>query len=459
MCTLLFNMQNDRNDPCPCGSGKKYKECCGNVVALDQFPQQRISAYLIAELIEYAKSKHDDVVNDGWLQFWGDFDYTSLEKDVYEMGLQNFFDWVVYDLRVDNGLTLIRDFMVYKQSLDEAGLSEEEQSILSILDNSPISLFEVESLDPDKGLFLRDLLFDGSYYVNETVAPNYLHQWDIIATRLLCLDDIYIMSGAGYIIQRYLRSEIVETFNKELEALKNHDENATMRGLLKQKGWMFNKWWLSPFDRMSDLTIVNSEGDLIVLATAIYEIDKTVDPGEVFEKFSLADDFVVDGKTCVWFSEMFKTGDKHILGSICLEGKNLKLETTSKARLDTGKSLIEKIVGASVSHKADTFQDIQKAAEDFYQNSQTGEEMSTEDARQAYEQLMNLHYEQWINDEIPVLGNKTPLEAVANNRLRSIVVEMIKDIENTEEKNRKQGRPFFNAAWIKERLGLSSEDF
>lgn len=21
-----------RNDPCPCGSGKKYKKCCGNVV-------------------------------------------------------------------------------------------------------------------------------------------------------------------------------------------------------------------------------------------------------------------------------------------------------------------------------------------------------------------------------------------------------------------------------------------
>jgi uncharacterized protein YecA (UPF0149 family) len=25
-----------RNDPCPCGSGKKYKKCCGKMEFLDQ---------------------------------------------------------------------------------------------------------------------------------------------------------------------------------------------------------------------------------------------------------------------------------------------------------------------------------------------------------------------------------------------------------------------------------------
>ena len=27
-------MSVGRNDPCPCGSGKKYKKCCGAVIAL-----------------------------------------------------------------------------------------------------------------------------------------------------------------------------------------------------------------------------------------------------------------------------------------------------------------------------------------------------------------------------------------------------------------------------------------
>ena len=26
---LVLNVKAGRNDPCPCGSGKKYKKCCG----------------------------------------------------------------------------------------------------------------------------------------------------------------------------------------------------------------------------------------------------------------------------------------------------------------------------------------------------------------------------------------------------------------------------------------------
>ena len=33
-----------RNDPCPCGSGKKYKKCCGAVVPLKQVPARTTAA-------------------------------------------------------------------------------------------------------------------------------------------------------------------------------------------------------------------------------------------------------------------------------------------------------------------------------------------------------------------------------------------------------------------------------
>ncbi|MDZ7721286.1 MAG: SEC-C metal-binding domain-containing protein [candidate division KSB1 bacterium] len=29
--TVVKNTNVGRNDPCPCGSGKKYKNCCGKV--------------------------------------------------------------------------------------------------------------------------------------------------------------------------------------------------------------------------------------------------------------------------------------------------------------------------------------------------------------------------------------------------------------------------------------------
>jgi hypothetical protein len=44
MCGLLersMNKKLGRNDPCPCGSGKKYKKCClGNLRNEDSLPQK-----------------------------------------------------------------------------------------------------------------------------------------------------------------------------------------------------------------------------------------------------------------------------------------------------------------------------------------------------------------------------------------------------------------------------------
>lgn len=35
ICDVYMNAKAQRNDPCPCGSGKKYKKCCGLKEAKD----------------------------------------------------------------------------------------------------------------------------------------------------------------------------------------------------------------------------------------------------------------------------------------------------------------------------------------------------------------------------------------------------------------------------------------
>ena len=45
-----MNQQFSRNDPCPCGSGKKYKKCCGVEVAVHRQAPQVEFGQLIALL-------------------------------------------------------------------------------------------------------------------------------------------------------------------------------------------------------------------------------------------------------------------------------------------------------------------------------------------------------------------------------------------------------------------------
>jgi hypothetical protein len=360
----------------------------------------------------------------------------------------------------ENEVTLIEDFVLKNESLDE-----EERTVLSILNSSPVSLYEVRSLEPNKGIYLRDLLLGGEIYVHETIAPNYLHSWDIIATRLLHLDDIYIMSGAGYIIQRNLKQEIIDSFNEQLEALEPGStirepediRKDKMYKLLKRKGWVFNKWWLYPFESESsrELTVVNADGESAVLAIATYKIS---DIEEALRRINANSEFEADGDAYLWLGQPQLPGEKRVMGGIGLDDGILKLTTNSKERLEAGKKLIEYILGPIAVHRIDTFQDIEQI-DLSREMSHFTQDVNPGAVQQAYEKLMNVHYEQWLNDSIPVLNNKTPIEAANDHSLRPVLIDLVKDIENAEDKNRAQGRPSFDPSWIKERLEIKPEEF
>lgn len=53
-----------RNEPCPCGSGLKYKKCHGDIVKIQSCQQAALK--LMQELItEEVSKKESEVVNDG----------------------------------------------------------------------------------------------------------------------------------------------------------------------------------------------------------------------------------------------------------------------------------------------------------------------------------------------------------------------------------------------------------
>jgi len=60
-----------RNDPCPCGSGKKYKKCCMFKDRPQPGPEELARAKLVQELMDYAGRYHKDVLPEAFDWFWG----------------------------------------------------------------------------------------------------------------------------------------------------------------------------------------------------------------------------------------------------------------------------------------------------------------------------------------------------------------------------------------------------
>ncbi|MGG1685049.1 SEC-C metal-binding domain-containing protein [Pseudalkalibacillus sp. NRS-1564] len=102
-----------RNDPCPCGSGKKYKKCCmTSESAQDQLEEQLYTQELYtiqAQLVEYAMSEHDQkmvsLANDLFNRF-------EIPKNLEEAYMHGIFPWAIFHQSLNQwNKTIIREYL------------------------------------------------------------------------------------------------------------------------------------------------------------------------------------------------------------------------------------------------------------------------------------------------------------------------------------------------------------
>ena len=82
------------------------------------------------------------------------------------------------------------------------------------------------------------------------------------------------------------------------------------------------------------------------------------------------------------------------------------------------------------------------------------EEIPMEIQQKLYRKFMDKHNKNWLKKKIPALNGKTPLQAVKTKEGRNKVIELLKSFENSEERNKKEGDPYYDLSWMWEQLGL-----
>ena len=82
-------MKVGRNDPCPCGSGKKYKKCCLSKTYTSIGRELTMQNKLIKDLIEFYHKNYMETIEDAKSLFWGDFKPEDYLKEDYEIERAN----------------------------------------------------------------------------------------------------------------------------------------------------------------------------------------------------------------------------------------------------------------------------------------------------------------------------------------------------------------------------------
>jgi tetratricopeptide (TPR) repeat protein len=98
-----------RNEPCPCGSGKKYKKCCGakEAVSITQVIENEIDD-LQKKLLHYALDHYEEEVYQGLDEYEEYFDINDEERQFYEFV---YTVWFSLFNELENGETILENFI------------------------------------------------------------------------------------------------------------------------------------------------------------------------------------------------------------------------------------------------------------------------------------------------------------------------------------------------------------
>jgi uncharacterized protein len=110
--------QVGRNDPCPCGSGLKFKKCCLNKAeaAVKSYSSaERQSA--LAKLMRFSEREEFREIHKLALQlFWGDWLFERRDEDIERVMDSEqvhiaYSSWFAYDFDLGEGRTLFELFL------------------------------------------------------------------------------------------------------------------------------------------------------------------------------------------------------------------------------------------------------------------------------------------------------------------------------------------------------------
>lgn len=447
-------MKTGRNDPCPCGSGKKYKKCCLSDTFVLIGREDALLKRLVGNLLALYNRQYRETIEAAHVLFWDDFvPEEHLEGHALDVAYQNFFEWICFDFIVDadENKTLIELYMEQNKKI-----SQEEHAVLTKMKNSCISLYEVQEVFPEKGVLLKDLLMGGEYDVKEKAASGGLKRWDILAVRLLFIDGQHIMSGSVYPYSIRMKQKILADLMQEYDDFQEEFPGGAMDSFLKDSGDLFNFHWYFPIQNPPPLPRLHTTtGEPVVISRAMFDIR---DQDAVAGSLPKIKGFEPHASGYTWYDKRKPDGSAIVLGTVRIEKKRLVLESNSKKRLARGKKLLEKALADAVVHKLDTFQDPGEALKAHQDKPLKREhEIPMDIQQQLYTQYMKSHYEKWFQERIPALGGLTPMEAIRTADGKQKVVELLKLYENGEEQNKREGRPVYDLDWVWQRLGLEKD--
>jgi len=236
-----------RNDPCPCGSGRKYKQCClpkDRAAQARQVGLRRNDEYLWARLIAYAQRPTFSVdLQSAFSRFWnGDFDLEAGEGLEREF-IEPFLEWYIYDYHTSKDRRRIIDLFVVEE---KPRLSPEQRVLLAEREGAYLSLYGIEAVEANGHLQVGDLLAGGFCDVEDPGLARLAMPGDLLLGRRLGETAWNYMSRGTVLLPSTLGPGLVATAKRSFSAYREEHYQAGWPEFLREAGYVMFHYLYTP---------------------------------------------------------------------------------------------------------------------------------------------------------------------------------------------------------------------
>ena len=459
-------MKPGRNDPCPCGSGKKYKHCC---LLKDDAPPDpddlawrrvmRATEGLPAALLRTAKSHFGAAALD---EAWDEFNLWEIDEpfDPDTPHMPVFMPWFLFDWLPDSETTDVPeaacDTTAAQAYLRAAGqrLDPLIRRYVEAAAAARFSFHEIVSCTRGRGFRLRDVLLGSEADVLERKGSTGVTPGDLLYAKVVPIEGIAVLEGCTPVLipPRY-KTDLID-FRSEVSP----EQGSSNAGLLREYDFELRELYLSIAHELlypSAPAVANTDGDPLEFHTLVYDIDS---PRRAFDALKdLADGMPED--ELLQGAELDAAGDlvraeilwrragnpvhagmeNTTLGTIRIAPSRLEADVNSAERAAKLRVLIEQRLGDHARFRIAKVESLQSLMD----RKRTPQEEAAARERQAEHErlaalpevqakiaeMMRKHYRSWVDQKIPALGDRTPRDAVRDPDGREAVEALINQAE------------------------------
>ncbi|MHB1296831.1 MAG: SEC-C metal-binding domain-containing protein [Anaerolineae bacterium] len=237
----------NRNDPCPCGSGKKYKSCC---MLRDRITEARTAAVpqgaalLMNRLYQFAWSpRFAAELAEAFRLYWGGMFVLEGLPTIEPEHLKRMLEWFAFDYAIGSERRHVIDIFLETQTSD---LPEDARAVLRAWSTSVIGLFRIVDMDADGYLRVYDPLRKEDLSIYDAAFARNAQRGELVVGRVFAVGDLKQLLPLAMLLPAELEQDLAAYVENAYRLYREEHYQAPWEEFLRRYGSIFHTYLLTP---------------------------------------------------------------------------------------------------------------------------------------------------------------------------------------------------------------------